>query len=468
MRVRVSFSLLVLLALAVVGCSSGNTLPQTGATSVQPSSGAGSPLGKYIKHVVIIVQENRSFDNIFAGFPGAASQMYGYTSVVLPGQKSKKIPLQVGTFKGFDLPHGWAAAIHDWDNGKMDAFNVGDGVWANGVPAPSAAYMHLNKELVQPYWEMAQQYVLADHMFPTMFGGSFTAHLDLIASTATLRPGISEVDFPNAQPQNCYAPPNTTTVLLNEQRVESTPGPFPCFNEFSTMADSLDAANVSWKYYAPPTDDGGTIWSEFYAIKKIACPTMTGGVCSHGPDYPKIVEPETTVLYDAAKNQLPDVSWVIPDIQNSDHASNNSDTGPSWVASVVNAVGKSPAWSSTAIIVVWDDWGGWYDGVPPPQKDYRGFGIRVPCIIISPYVQPHVSHTVYEFGSILRFVEDAFDLKPLNSFHLGSEYTDLRATSIVDSFDFTKKPRAFVSIAAPRPATYFLSRPPSFEPPDNE
>jgi phospholipase C len=166
---------------------------------------------------------------------------------------------------------------------------------------------------------------------------------------------------------------------------------------------------------------------------------------------------------------------VIPKWANSDHAGGtNWNQGPSWVASVVNAIGNGPDWSSTAIVVVWDDWGGWYDHVPPPQLDFRGLGIRVPCIIISPYARiasgkkaGYVSHTQYEFGSVLKFVEQAFSLPALGPTSQG--YTDTRANSLVDSFDFTQKPRVFTTIPAAKSSNYFLAQPrTSAQAPDSE
>jgi phospholipase C len=225
------------------------------------------------------------------------------------------------------------------------------------------------------------------------------------------------------------------------------------------MADTLDAANVSWKYYAPNIRiAGGRLWSPFAAIRNVR----------YGRDWKRnIISPQTTVLTDAANGRLAQVSWVIPDAADSDHAGTHSDKGPSWVASVVNAVGEGPDWNSTAIVVLWDDWGGWYDNLAPPQLDFVGLGIRVPCIVISPYAKPgYVSHTQYEFGSTLKFIEEAFGLSALGSVAQG--YTDTRAHSLADSFDFKQKPRAFRRIPAPYPPAYFLSQPPSGEPPDSE
>jgi phospholipase C len=143
------------------------------------------------------------------------------------------------------------------------------------------------------------------------------------------------------------------------------------------------------------------------------------------------------------------------------------------VASVVNAIGQSPYWNSSAIIVVWDDWGGFYDNAPPPQLDYRGLGIRVPCLIISPYAREtspthpgYVSHTQYEFGSILKFIEEVFGLARIGRLPKG--YTDQRANSLMDSFDFTQSPRPFTPISAKYPRSSFLHEPPSNAPVDTE
>ncbi|HVA32586.1 MAG TPA: alkaline phosphatase family protein, partial [Candidatus Baltobacteraceae bacterium] len=259
----------------------------------------------------------------------------------------------------------------------------------------------------------------------------------------------------------CDAPVGTATSLLNPQRVESWgAGPAPCFTQFRTLADTLDAAHVSWKYYAPAVasgDPGGYLWSEFDAISSVR----------YGADWSRVVSPQTKVLTDAAAGKLPSVAWVIPDGPDSDHPGGSTSLGPSWVASVVNAIGRGPDWKTTAIVVVWDDWGGWFDHVQPPQLDYRGLGIRVPCIVISPYAKAHyISHTQYEFGSIVKLVEQTFGLPSLGP--LSSGYTDTRANSMLDVFDFKQKPRTFTPIPSAFPASYFLAQPPSLEPPDND
>ena len=404
---------------------------------------AGNP----IQHVIILIQENRSFDNVFAGFPNADAPKFGYT------HDGKKVNLAQITFDGPDLRHGFKAGIVDWDNGKMDGFDVGN------PSAPQFAYSYLDQKVVRPYWALAHQYVLADHMFTTEFSGSFAAHLNLIAGTSKLTKTTAEVDNPSNIPWGCDAPAGTRTKTIDQARKFNPNGPFPCFTQFTTMADSLDAAGVSWKYYAPQVMDcikncdPGLIWSEFDAIKNVR----------YGADWTKnVVNPPSQILSDAANGNLASVSWVVPDWKDSDHPNNNSDTGPSWIASVVNAVGQSKYWNSSAIVVLWDDWGGWYDDVPPPQLDFRGLGLRVPCIIISPYAKAAtVSHTRYESASTLKFIEELFSVPSLH-------HTDSRANSLSDSFNFTQKPLQFRKIRAKYPASYFLHERPSLIPPDNE
>jgi phospholipase C len=448
------------LALAACGSNGSSGVPHRRVTptpSQTPSPAPSStPAADPIKHVVIIVQENRSFDNLFAGFPGADAPTYGYVG-------TKKVALQQTRLEDGYLNNNYSDAIDSWDNGKMDGFDEAQLPGSGPVNLP---YSYVPKSESAPYWAMAQHYVLADHMFPTEFGPSFTAHINLIGGNTELVAGqTAEVDSPTQLPWGCDAPAPTITYTLNTSFQEQANGPFPCFTQFRTLADTLDKAGISWKYYAPSVFTGGLggqAWSEFSAIKKVR----------YGPDWANVISPETTVLSDIPAGKLAAVSWVIPDLINSDHPGSGGNTGPSWVASVVNAIGTSQYWNSTAIVILWDDWGGWYDDLAPPQLDFRGLGIRVPCIVVSPYArltsaqQPgYVSHTQYEFGSVLAFVEQTFGLPVLGTPAEG--YTDARATSISDVFDFSQKPRTFTTIKAPKSQDYFKNEKPSGLPPDD-
>ncbi len=150
-----------------------------------------------------------------------------------------------------------------------------------------------------------------------------------------------------------------------------------------------------------PSNGTAYQWNGYQAINHIY----------NGPQWSNVVTPPSQFLTDVQNGTLATVTWVEPTYPDSDHSGNGSTTGPAWVASVVNAVGESKFWDSTAIFVMWDEWGGWYDPVAPPYEDYDGLGFRVPLLVISPYAkQGYVSHTQFEHGSILRFVEDTFGL----------------------------------------------------------
>jgi phospholipase C len=307
---------------------------------------------------------------------------------------------------------------------------------------------------------MAEQYALAEHMFTTQGDSSFTAHQDLIAG-GTVVPGTQKalVNFPSCSGScawGCDAHKGTKTSLITESNVWKpyvNHGPFPCMT-YETLRDLLDAQSVSWTYYVPPMNENfGKLLSAFDAIKAVR----------YGPEWKtNIVSPETQILTDAADGNLADVSWVIPDEPDSDHPGESVDDGPAWVASIVNAIGESSYWNSTAIVIVWDDWGGLYDNLNPKQLGYGGLGFRVPAIIVSPYARAgYISKTNYEFGSILKYIEQNWNLGSLGT-------SDQRAASIIDSFDYSQNPIAFKPIASQHDKAYFLHRQPSYLPPDTD
>jgi phospholipase C len=483
---------LFLIALALcAGCGSAQGPLTAGAARLLPAGLHGPSASQKLSHVIVIVQENRSLENFFAGYPGANAPT---TGCALPGSRAARrsvvpasmrvyrrasgsgcppgdisVPLVQTTFKqNPDLRHDWLASMTDWNNGNMDGFSKWGGP---GDPA----YVYMEQSEIQPYWSMAQQYVLADEMFPTEFGGSFTGHLTLVAGTDDIKlPGRAEVDFPNHSPDDCDSPPGTKSSYITNKPYRKRYGflgPFPCFNQFSSIAQVLDGAGVSWKIYATRVLKAG-FWEPFEALSYVRCATFTPphNCSGFGADwYTDIIAPETQVLHDATYGNLASVTWVTPSKLDSDHPARHSDTGPSWVTSVVNAVGESAYWSSSAIIVVWDDWGGFYDNAPPPQLDYRGLGIRVPCLIISPYAkQGYVSHVQYEYGSILRFIEEVYGLPAGAIGPTSSGYTDGRANSLDDAFDFTQNPRPFYPIGSKYPMSHFTHEPRSDEPVDTE
>jgi phospholipase C len=459
-------------ALALNGCAGGSPASSAGGargTDLPAVSGpASSSSAGHFAHIVLMIQENRSFDDFFATFPGADGATSGEEET---SNGDVTVPLkEVNLAYRCDLGHSRRGFLRDYDGGEMDGFNL-EGISDNCAPGPAGTrpYQYVNPAEIAPYWEIAQRYVLADHMFQTQGSGSFTAHQDLIAGGTSINGYESVVDFPDNTPWGCDAPRGTTAPLLEVIYSEIPPymyfkqmkGPFPCYS-YPTLRDLLDGKSVSWKYYAPAVRVGsaGALWSAFDAIK----------VVRYGPEWmTNVTKSEKLIFTDVAHRKLPAVSWVVPDAANSDHPGNGmSDTGPEWVANVINAIGESPYWKSTAIIVVWDDWGGFYDNVPPPFFDsYGGLGFRVPMLVVSPYtVQStsgggYISHTQYEFGSILKFIENNWSLGQLGT-------TDTRATSIIDCFDFTQKPHKFKPIPVNLSRDYFEHQRPSYLPVDTE
>ncbi len=235
---------------------------------------------------------------------------------------------------------------------------------------------------------------------------------------------------------------------------------YPCF-EHQTMADLLPPS-ITWRYYAP---SAGSIWTAPNAISHICESTGPGGECV-GQDWLDNVDlTPAHVLKDIAACNLRSVSWVIPTGVNSDHPQINDGGGPSWVAAIVNAIGNSSScdgnrgyWEDTAILITWDDWGGWYDHeapkiLPQPQGDYQ-YGFRVPLLVVSAYTpERDINNVQHDFGSILRFIEFNFSL-PVG----GLNFADARAkTDLTGFFDLSRRPRAFRNINAPKDANFFLN-----------
>ncbi|MBV9027821.1 MAG: hypothetical protein JO311_04340, partial [Candidatus Eremiobacteraeota bacterium] len=348
------------LCAGLAACSSGITnVPGTPIPS-RDQAAQGSSASKYISHVIIMVQENRSFDDLFATFPGADGTRWGKYEHRGP-VRLQKVNL-VGTC---DWGHSYGAFLKDYNHGKMNGFGFeGGGPRCPGL-AGTKVYQYVDPAQIAPYWDVASQYVLADHTFQTEGSGSFTSHQDLIRGATTYDKFAEKslVDFPTSRPWGCNAPSGTRTsrlywngkTLLHQYGF----GPFPCTKYFpyrgryySTLRDVLDAKGVLWKYYTPSIHGVGSLWNAFDLVAAVR----------YGPEwvnnFPGKPNFQNQIFYDISNGSLPAVSWLIPDDKDSDHPGPSNDDGPSWVASVVNAVGQSSYWDSTAIVVVWDDWGG--------------------------------------------------------------------------------------------------------------
>jgi phospholipase C len=416
------------------------------------SSSAPPPQASKIKHVVIIFQENRTPDNLFHGLPNADIANSGVNSL---GQTIPLAPESLVT--NYDLNHNHGSFLSMYNNGNMDGadlISVSCQPGVVGCPPPNPQFYYVNPSEVAPYFQLAQQYTFGDRMFQTNQGPSFPAHQFIIsgtsAPTATSNLFASEnpMQPPNTSIAGCIAAPSATVKLIDPTGDE-TATQYPCFDH-PTLTDLFNAKGISWKYYAP---NAGSIWTGPNAIQHMCVPDASGTICT-GPDWVNnVVIPQTQVLSDIANGQLSQVTWVIPDAQTSDHASSNDGSGPSWVASVVNAIGTSPFWSDTAIIIAWDDWGGWYDHVAPPVINSYEFGFRVPLIVVSPYAKPaYVSHVTHDFGSILKFIEVTYGLGSISP---GMPYADVAADDLSDCFNFSQTPLSFKMITSKFDASHF-------------
>ncbi len=415
--------------------------------------GAGSssppPAAQKVQHVVVIFQENRTPDNLFHGLPNADIANSGLNS-----QGQTILLTQVALAIDYNPDHSHSSFKVMYDGGKMDgADKIPVMCQPNappGCPPANPQFVYVNPSDVTPYFQLAEQYTFADRMFQTNQGPSFPAHQFIISGTST--PTAASDLFAAENPSGvldaknntgCTAPPGELVALIDPAGNESA-SQYPCF-EHPTLSDLLDAQGISWRYYTP---SAGSIWTGPNAIQHLRL----------GPDWSKnVILQQTQVLTDIANGQLAAISWVIPSGQASDHPSQNDGSGPSWVASIVNAIGNSPYWSNTAIFIAWDDWGGFYDHVAPTIINSYEYGFRVPLIVVSPYARRgYVSHVTHDFGSILKFIEERFGLASLG-------YSDARADDLSDCFDFTQTPPPFQTIPAQHDASHFLNdrRPPT-------
>jgi phospholipase C len=390
----------LLFTLLLAGCANHSVAPApaAGGSVSHVSRLAGtSP----IQHVVIIVQENRTFNDLFNGFPGA------FTTQVGKDSKGNQVPLVAVPLNGAgDWNHGLKNCFTAYDGGKMDGFNLD-----KPINTPPTNYSYVQQSDVAIYWAMASQFALSDMMFASECGPSFPSHQYLIAGQTG-----SENNPGAGVPWGCDTPITHP----------------PCYN-YGSLGGIADRAGVSWRYYAH------TIlynWNAYDAIRHVR----------FGPDWnADISAPETNILSDIQNGSLAQISWVTPSCPNSDHHScgttKNLGFGPNWVASVVDAIGASPYWSNTAILITWDDWGGWYDPVAPQELYSDGLGFRVPLIVVSPYARAgYVSHVTHEFGSILHFTEETFGLGDLGT-------RDVSSDDLSDMFDFSQQPIPFQQFA---------------------
>jgi len=398
--------------------SSGVPAPfgRLGTTGALAASETSVPGFEKIQHIVFIIKENRTFDNYFGTFPGADGATSGMIST------GQVVPLgHTPDRTGHDIGHAWQEALLAIDGGKMDKF---DRIPGGNVRGEYLAYTQLTERDIPNYFTYARQFVLADRMFSSLTGPSFPNHLYTVGAQSG---GAINNPSKTKGTWGCDSDEGAMVQVMNDRG--EIRQQFPCF-DFQTLADLLQGANLSWKYYAPRHGEPGYIWNALDAIRHFReTPLWTVHVVS-----------DSQFADDARAGRLPAVSWLVTG-RASEHPPASTCVGENWTVEQVNAVMQGPNWSSTAIFITWDDFGGFYDHVVPPKVDSWGFGPRVPLLIISPYAkQAYVSHTQYEFSSLLKFVEARYSFPALTA-------RDREANSTLDSFDFTQRPRPPLMLA---------------------
>jgi phospholipase C len=389
------------------------------ARALQAASSADIPPQgiPQIKHIVFMIKENRSFDHYFGRFPGAD----GATSARI--STGQIIPMHRASDEELGADHSFEGAMTAIDGGLMDQFDLSGN--KNGT---LQAFAQMTEDDIPNYWAYAQHFTLADHMFASTLSSSFSNHLYAIAADGVGTLSIGFLNGGGASPiWGCDADPRTVVEKIDvENNIYRV---FPCFDP-QTMGDDLDNAGISWSYYAPPQGYGGYVMSVYDAINHIRNSELWG---TH-------VLPEWQFATDAMNGNLPAVSWLV-DGDNNEHPSNSVCVGENWTTQQINAIMQGPIeqWNSTVVVVVWDEFGGFYDHVPPTSVDRFGLSMRVPALIISPYARAgRVSHTTYEFSSVLKLIETVFGsdrLPPLTQ-------RDAQANDMTDSFDFNQTPIA--------------------------
>lgn len=367
-----------------------------------------SPAGfEAIQHVIFIIKENHTFDNYFGTFPDADGATSGAIST------GQVIPLahMPDTFP-YLLCNSWSCALTALDGGRMDKFDLIQPRTVNGEPT---GYTQVTEKDIPSYFAYARNFVLADHMFSSVHGPSFPNHLYSVAAQSG---GAIDNPVNTGGPLGCDAANSATVQVIDAGGNIKTQ--FPCF-DFQTLPDSLQNAGITWKYYA---SDQGEL-CPLDAIKHIRNTSL----------WTEHIVPNTQFSTDAQNGQLPGVSWLASDPSESEHPPSSICHGENWTVEQLNAVMQGPDWNSTAVFITWDDFGGFYDHVPPPQTDQFGLGSRLPLLIISPFAKRGlVTHTAYEFSSFLKFVDTRYRLQPLT-------VRNNMANDMLDSFDFNQEPQ---------------------------
>ena len=373
----------------------------TGTLAAAPAHSQRSVPNTPIEHLVVIMQENHTFDNYFGTYPGADGIPPGTCMPVDlsngPGTNCVE-SYHIGESAIEDLDHSLGTFKLQFNNGKMDGF-----VYAlnqrNQHGAVSMGYYD-DRDLPY-YWNLADEYVLFDRFFASEHGGSFSNHMYWV----TGQPG---------------------------GRRPSAEG----YSDIVTIFDRLDERGISWKFYVQKYDPEVTYRSpvEDWASQVIWVPLLSMDRYLDDPKLAGHIVDLSEYYADLKNGTLPAVAYIVPSGA-SEHPPGSVQTGQKFVKSLIQGLMRSDLWKSSAFLLLYDDWGGWYDHVLPPQVDAYGYGFRVPALLISPYAKRgHVDSTILDFTSILKFIEENWNIEPLAE-------RDAKANNFLSAFDFSQPPR---------------------------
>lgn len=412
--------------LSIPGLQERRPGPEAAASPAGASPASVQPDTYPIEHIVFIVKENRSFDNYFARYPGADGATTGRTS------SGETVRLSVATdVLEPDLGHSFLDGITAVNGGRMNGFDKilnGDSL---------SGYSSFERVGIPNYWAYVDDFVLGDRMFSSMYGPTFPAHLYTVGAQAGRVTGNKlETNQPGGYcddtGETVYRFASMSSrerreVMAAEERADiDRVGEFwervrACF-DWEVLPDHLNEAGISWHYYA----DEGSWMNALLAIEHMRFSEHWG----------KDITPEEEFLPDIQGNRLSKVSWVVPGPGVNEHPGGPSVCmGENWTVRHINAIMRSKYWKSTAIFLVWDDFGGFYDHVAPPHYDVMGLGPRVPFLLISPWAREgYIDSTEYEFSSVLKFIETVYGLGCMTG-------RDCRAHDMMTAFDFSSSSR---------------------------
>jgi phospholipase C len=396
----------VIAAVAAIACavwvigegSSGRWAPVP-SSAAPPAAPDRSPLPEAasrtpIKHIVYIIKENRTYDNLFGRFPEGDGATTGFT------YDGREVPLTKIPDKQVDLQHNHWSAVQDINGGRMNGFSrVVDKAGEQSMGAYTTAW----PGQLPAYWGWAKRYALGDRMFTSVPSSSYPNHLYAVAGQSD-----DVIDGPSIGTRwwGCDGPPDVTVPIASQDTMSVAGRKDVCL-DIPSVAGLINARHgVSWGTYGAMPGQLGYGWVALDAVRRVR----------ERPDWARHYAPWQWFSSDVKQGYLPSISWITPPFDESDHPGGPSlCEGENWTARMVNAVVQSPLWKSTAIVIVWDDFGGFYDHVTPPHTDRFGLGIRSPLLVISPWAKRGIDHTTYDFTSVIKFASENFRLPLLTS-----------------------------------------------------